>query len=162
MKIDRDSTQTIINPAIGKHSATVILMHGLGDSADGWEDSAESLAKTMPHVKFILPTASEMPVTLNGGYKMNAWYDITSLSSDRAAENCEGIEKSCQRIRGIIESEIALGISNTRIGLAGFSQGGAMSIFCGLQLPAELKPAGLLVMSGKLRITMKSLCPILC
>ena len=52
-------------------------MHGLGDSADGWTDAAQMLARSLKHVKFIIPTASPIPVTLNGGMRMNAWYDIT-------------------------------------------------------------------------------------
>ena len=52
-------------------------MHGLGDSADGWTDAAQMLAQSLKHVKFIIPTASPIPVTLNGGMRMNAWYDIT-------------------------------------------------------------------------------------
>jgi len=55
-----------------KHTASVILIHGLGDTADGWIDVAESLAPKLPHVRFILPTASEKPVTLNGGMVMTS------------------------------------------------------------------------------------------
>lgn len=76
MRIERDgSTNTITyHPNDGSHSATVILMHGLGDSADGLADLAEEWGKQMPHVKFILPTADQRAVTLNGGMRMNAWY----------------------------------------------------------------------------------------
>ena len=125
-------------------------MHGLGDSADGWTDAAQMLAQSLKHIKFIIPTASPIPVTLNGGMRMNAWYDITGkicihfllytcadysytcllyihffigLSVDRAAENCEGIEQSVSRIQEMIQSEVNLGILSTRICLAGFSQG---------------------------------------
>lgn len=70
--------------------------------------------------------------------------------TDRASESCEGIEGSVETIRSLIENEISMGILNSRIALAGFSQGGAMSLFCGLQLPAERRPAGVLVMSGYL------------
>jgi hypothetical protein len=75
MRIERDSaTNTVtFHPNDGAHSATVILMHGLGDSADGLSDLGESWSRQLPHVKFILPTAENRPVTLNGGMKMNAW-----------------------------------------------------------------------------------------
>ena len=103
----------------------------------------------MPYVKFIVPTAGKRAVTISGGMSMNAWYDITGLT-DRASEDCDGIDESIRRVRAIIEGEIALGVSSSRIALAGFSQGGAMSLFAGLQLPIEMKPAGILVMSGYL------------
>lgn len=76
MRIERDgATNTITyHPPDGSHSATVVLMHGLGDSGDGLADLAEEWGKQLPHVKFILPTADQRPVTLNGGMRMNAWY----------------------------------------------------------------------------------------
>jgi hypothetical protein len=78
MRIERDgSTSTITyHPNEGSHSATVVLMHGLGDSADGLSDLAEQWGQQLPHVKFILPSAVPRAVTLNGGMRMNAWYDI--------------------------------------------------------------------------------------
>lgn len=67
---------TIVNPILGKHSATVLIMHGLGDTADGFTPVAEMLSRTLDHVKFILPTAPTQPVTLNMGMSMPSWYDI--------------------------------------------------------------------------------------
>lgn len=101
-------------------------------------------------IKFILPTAVERPVTLNGGMRMTAWYDIVGLD-DRASESCDGIEDSVERIRNILTQEKSIGMPYSRMMLAGFSQGGAMSLFTGLQLPdTEQKLAGLLVISGYL------------
>ena len=132
-----------------RHCATVILMHGLGDSAEGWEDSAQMLSSQLPHVKFILPTAYQMPVSLNGGFQMNAWYDIKGLSAESSFD-CPGIEESRDRIIAIMDAEAAAGLPYNRIVLAGFSQGGAMSYFTGLQLPSEKRPAGVVVLSGYL------------
>lgn len=150
MRIENQESKVIIHPNEGEHSATIILMHGLGDSGDGWLDSAQEIALKMPYAKFILPTAPRQPVTLNGGMRMNAWYDIKSLSSEDGATCVDGIASSITIIKEIINAEILLGIRNDRIVLSGFSQGGAMSLYCGLQLPLEMKPAGLLVMSGYL------------
>jgi len=136
-----------IHPNDGMHSATIILMHGLGDSAEGWIDSAEDLSRKMPWIKFILPTASQMPVTLNMGHRMNAWYDIVGLD-ERAGESCEGIDSSVARVKGLLQAEANLGLPYSRMALAGFSQGGAMSLFTGMQLPVEQRLAGLLVLSG--------------
>ena len=103
----------------------------------------------MPHTKIILPTAKTRPVTLNGGMQMPAWYDIVGLD-ERSAEHCHGIDESVAVVLEIIRGEVNLGLHPSRIILAGFSQGGALSLFTGLQLPAELKPAGIVVLSGYL------------
>jgi predicted esterase len=77
-------------------------------------------------------------------------YDITGLTLDRASESCDGIEGSIETLERIIRSEIDLGILPSRIILAGFSQGGALSLFAGLQFPPEITLGGLVVMSGYL------------
>lgn len=92
-RLTRDGGTITITPADGQHSATVIIMHGLGDSSEGFADVAEMFSARMPHVKFVLPTAPRQPVTLNGGASMNSWYDIAGLD-DRAAESCEGLQES--------------------------------------------------------------------
>jgi lysophospholipase-2 len=136
-----------VYPDEGKHSATVLVLHGLGDSSDGWIDMAERWARDMPWVKFIVPSAATRPITMNGGYQMPGWYDIIGLD-DRAGESCDGIDESIAEIRGIMAAENALGIPYSRMMLTGFSQGGALSLFAGLQMPVEQKLGGILVMSG--------------
>ncbi|RYG52148.1 hypothetical protein EON67_01845 [archaeon] len=109
-------------------TATVILMHGLGDTADGWVDAAEFMARSLPHVQFVLPTATKEPVTVNGNMHMPSWYDIETLGSaklDRTHEGeCKGIEFSRDRILGLVEESVKAGIPYSRIVLSGFSQGG--------------------------------------
>ena len=131
------------------HSATFIgPMHGLGDTNMGWLDVAGHLhMEFLPHVKFVLPNAPTAPVTLNGGMQMPSWYDITSLD-ERAGQECEGIEASRSTVVSLIEQELAAGIPLSRIVVGGFSQGGALSLFTGLQYPGTL--AGVCVMSGYL------------
>ena len=150
IEIDGSNDIITIHPAEGKHSATIILMHGLGDTSSGWRDVGEEIVIRYPYVKVILPTAKERPVTLNMGAHMPAWYDITGLTADRAAEDCIGIDESVTIIKNLMETEASLGIKYERMMLAGFSQGGAMTLFTGLQLSVEQKLAGLLVMSGYL------------
>jgi lysophospholipase-2 len=150
-RLVRDGTTMIIN-ASKKHTATVILSHGLGDTADGWSDAALEMSRHLPHVKWILPTAPVNPVTLNGGMRMTSWYDIESLSKSRSKQECKGIDESRETLHNLIRQEHTNGISLSRIVLAGFSQGGAMSLWTGLQLPASFsgRLAGVLVMSGYL------------
>ena len=112
---------------------------------------AEHLAKSLPYVKFILPTAPTQPVTMNMGMPMPSWYDIVGLD-ERSNENCRGIDVSVETVRAILQSEHeSTGLPYSRMVLAGFSQGGALSLFTGMQLPhADKKLAGIVVMSGYL------------
>lgn len=150
-RIIKDGSTIIIN-ASQKHTATVIMSHGLGDTADGWKDAAYEMSRSLPHVKWVLPTAPTNPVTLNGGMRMPSWYDIESLSKSRGAQACTGIDESTTTLHSLIDIEISKGIPTNRIILAGFSQGGAMSLWTGLQLPPRFSSrlAGIVVMSGYL------------
>jgi len=104
----------------------------------------------MPYAKFILPTAPTQPVTLNMGMSMPSWYDIVGLD-ERSNEECNGILQSRDRIRSILKKEHDRGLPYSRMALAGFSQGGALSLFTGLQMEdASQKLAGILVLSGYL------------
>jgi lysophospholipase-2 len=129
-------------------SGLVVISHGLGDTAEGFVDVAEFLAKELPHVKFILPTAPTQPVTMNMGMPMPSWYDITGLD-ERANENCKGLDQSKHTISQILENEHAsTQLPYSRMVLTGFSQGGALSLFTGMQLPQKL--AGIILLSGYL------------
>ena len=67
----------VILRASQKHTATLIFLHGLGDTGVGWAGALNTIKP--PYMKVICPTASIMPVTLNAGFAMPAWYDILSL-----------------------------------------------------------------------------------
>jgi predicted esterase len=101
----------------------------------------------LARVRFVLPTAPNMPVTLNGGMRMPAWYDLKGLG-ERDNESCDGIDGSAKRIGDLIAKEVASGVPENRIVLGGFSQGGALSLFSGLSHKRDV--AGILVMSGYL------------
>lgn len=131
-----------------EQSGLVVICHGLGDTAEGFVDVAQHLATELPHLKFILPTAPTQPVTMNGGMPMPSWYDITGLD-ERSNENCAGIDRAQTTVKDILAQEhAATGLPYRRMVLAGFSQGGALSMFTGLQL--EHKLGGIVVMSGYL------------
>ncbi|RLN96853.1 hypothetical protein BBJ28_00008724, partial [Nothophytophthora sp. Chile5] len=83
----------------------VLFLHGLGDTGHGWSDAMAMLAKGLPHVKFILPTAAPMPITLNMGMRMPAWYDIKSLARV-SGDSADGIDNSRDRIMALIEKEV--------------------------------------------------------
>lgn len=131
-------------PTDPKHS--VIWLHGLGADGHDFVDMVPqfNLAPELG-VRFVFPHAPIRPVTLNAGYRMRAWFDIYGLDVN-APQDETGIRQSQQLISQLIEKEISLGISSERIVLAGFSQGGAMALHCGLRYPQKL--AGILVLSG--------------
>lgn len=131
-------------PKEGDHTATVIWLHGLGDSGFGWAPVAEQ-AK-MPWVKFLFPTAPVQRVTLNMGMEMPAWFDIKSLDPDDLQEDVDGMLESAAYVMGLVQKEIENGIPPERIALVGFSQGGAISLTAALMM-AELPFAGCVALS---------------
>jgi len=122
------TVQTGENP-----NASIIWLHGLGADGHDFEPIVPQL--NLPedlHIRFIFPHAPVMPVTLNGGYIMPAWYDIRH--GDSGIEHDEtGIRQSARQIQMLIEQEQMHGIPSGRIILAGFSQGGAMALHVGLR-----------------------------
>ncbi len=125
--------------------AAVIWLHGLG--ADGHDFEPVVSALELPAVaaiRFVFPHAPYRSVTINQGHVMRAWYDIHSISQG-GAQDVAGIRESDTIVHGLIRREIERGIASTRIVLAGFSQGGAMTLFSGLRYAQPL--AGLLALS---------------
>lgn len=129
-------------------TAAVIWLHGLGADGNDFAGLVPELdLDGCPPIRFIFPHAPSMPVTLNGGYIMPAWYDILGLNLvDR--QDAAGIRQSEQAVIALIENEVARGIPHARIVLAGFSQGCAMALHTGLRLPSRL--AGIMALSGYL------------
>ncbi len=127
-------------------TASVIWLHGLGADGNDFVPIVRELDLTgCPAIRFVFPHADAIPVTVNGGYVMRAWYDI--LGADIAKREDEaGLRKSQIAIEALIANEIARGIPANRIILAGFSQGCAMTLQTGLRHPEKL--AGLLCLSG--------------
>ncbi len=126
-----------VNPD-GEALATVIWLHGLGADGHDFEPIIPHL--NLPDdlkIRFIFPHAPKMPVTINGGFVMRAWYDILERSIDRKVD-IQGVQKSCELIVGLIQQEIARGIDPEKIILAGFSQGGVIALETGLRYQPPL------------------------
>lgn len=132
-------------------TATILWLHGLG--ADGY-DFAPVVEQMQPlsHIRFVLPHAPSMAVTLNGGYVMPAWYDLYGRDLT-AGEDEAGIRASQAMIEELIAAEIARGIRPERIALAGFSQGGAVALHTGLRCRHKL--AGIIALSTYLPLADK-------
>jgi phospholipase/carboxylesterase len=128
--------------------AAVIWLHGLGADAHDFEPVVPMLdLGATCAVRYVFPNAPVRPVTLNGGMRMRAWYDVAGLGPG-IAEDAEGLESMATVIDGLIDRERERGIRPDHVLLAGFSQGGAMALFAGLRHPERL--AGLIVLSGYL------------
>lgn len=122
---------------------SVIWLHGLGASGEDFVPVAEELHLPQA-VRFIFPHAPQLPVTINGGFVMPAWYDIRSNEID-AAQDAAGIATSHHAIEKLITHEVARGIAPSHIFVAGFSQGGAIALYTGLRTKRRL--GGILALS---------------
>ncbi|KAK7064716.1 Phospholipase/carboxylesterase/thioesterase [Favolaschia claudopus] len=143
-----------IKIASSSHSATVILMHGLGDSGRSMYATASWLRQdpALQHIQWILPQAPIRPVAANGNRRMSAWFNVCNVQF-QGKEDEEGMFDSARTIEQLIDEELSSGIDPSRIVLAGFMQGAALSLLAGLTTPKKL--AGLAVLSGRLPIPHK-------
>jgi phospholipase/carboxylesterase len=125
--------------------AAIVWMHGLGDDGHGWSQVVPAL-RLPPHLaaRFLFPHAPIMPVTINNGMQMRAWYDIRQANLEERAD-IEGVRRSAALVGALLERERVRGIATDRMILAGFSQGGAIALYAGLRLRARL--AGIVALS---------------
>ncbi|EDV23395.1 uncharacterized protein TRIADDRAFT_63333 [Trichoplax adhaerens] len=144
----------VIN-ATAKQTATVIFLHGLGDTGAGWCSAFQEICR--PYIKYIFPNAPESPVTLNGGAVMPSWFDLISLSLS-GPEDEKGIKASTNHVRDLISAELNNDIASNRIIIGGFSQGGAIAL--NTALTYEKKLGGIIGLSTFLEINVNKDCPI--
>jgi phospholipase/carboxylesterase len=139
----------VIELQSGKNpTASLIVLHGLGADGTDFVPVAQELhLDPIGEVRFLFPHAPVMPVTINGGMQMRAWYDI--LGTDLARREDElGLRASQELVESLIARERERGIAAARIVLMGFSQGCAMTLMTGLRHPERL--GGLVGLSGYL------------
>ncbi|MEC4722153.1 alpha/beta hydrolase [Noviherbaspirillum sp. CPCC 100848] len=142
-RLETIEIETAPNPSV-----SVIWLHGLGADGNDFVPIVRELdLDGCPAIRFVFPHAPTMPVTINNGYVMRAWYDILGLDLGQR-EDMAGLRKSQALVEALIANEKARGIPAHRIILAGFSQGCAMTLQTGLRHPEKL--AGLLCLSGYL------------
>mgnify|MGYP000399352933 FL=1 len=127
-----------------------IWLHGLGSSSGDSENLVRALKLNHASMfSLTLPDATLISVTINGGEKMPAWYDIKGTElTDR--QDKIGIEQSGKIIKKLIVDEVERGINPERIFLGGFSQGGAMALHVGTRLDFPI--AGVVCLSGYLPV----------
>jgi phospholipase/carboxylesterase len=140
MRLETIEIETAANP-----DAAVIWLHGLGADGHDFEPVVPDLVRRGERAwRFVFPHATVRPVTINGGMRMRAWYDI--IGFDRKAKEDEpGFRATDTAIRELIADQSSRGIPANRIVLAGFSQGGAVSLYTALRYPERL--AGVMALS---------------
>lgn len=136
--LDALETATGPNP-----SASVIWLHGLGADGSDFMPIVPELSLPARAIRFVFPNAPRMPVTINGGMVMPAWYDISDTAIRREDER--GVRASQAAIEALIAREVARGSPAGNIVLAGFSQGGAIALQAALRHPERL--AGVIALS---------------
>jgi phospholipase/carboxylesterase len=135
--------ETAPNPA-----AAVIWLHGLGADGNDFAPIVPELRLAgAPAIRFVFPHAPTMPVTINNGYVMRAWYDVSfgDLEGTTRRADEAGVRASQARVDQLIEREMARGIAARQIVVAGFSQGGAIALQTGLRHPQRI--AGIMALS---------------
>ena len=143
-----DSLEVIELQSGTNPTASLIVLHGLGADGTDFVPVAQELdLSPIGDVRFLFPHAPVMPVTINGGMSMRAWYDIVGTEIDRR-EDERGLRTSQAMVEALIEREIERGTEAARIVLMGFSQGCAMTLMAGLRFGQRL--AGLVGLSGYL------------
>jgi phospholipase/carboxylesterase len=137
--------ETIEVETAAKPNAAVIWLHGLGADGHDFEPIVPEIVRSGERAwRFVFPNAPVRPVTINGGMHMRAWYDIKGLDR-KAAEDVTGFRNTDMQVRQLIAKEGERGIPPNRIVLAGFSQGGAVSLFTAPRFPEKL--AGVMALS---------------
>jgi len=134
--LDAIEIETAKNP-----SASIIWLHGLGADGNDFAPIVPELGLPEEAIRFVFPHAPVQPVTINGGMRMRAWYDI----ADGAREDERGVRASQALVETLIEREKKRGTNAGRLVLAGFSQGGAIALQTGLRHPERI--AGIMALS---------------
>ncbi|HBX38679.1 MAG TPA: carboxylesterase [Pseudohongiella sp.] len=130
----------------GHADAAVIWLHGLGaDGSDFVPIVPELRLPSDMALRFIFPNAPSIPVSINQGYVMPAWYDILEMDVSRRVDEAQ-LRASAAAVHELVEAQMAAGIDSRRIVLAGFSQGGAVVLEAGLSCPHPL--AGIMSLSS--------------
>ena len=150
-------------PADQTADAAIVWMHGLGADANDFVPLVPELDLrradgTPMSIRFVFPNAPVIPVTINSGMSMRAWYDILQMDigaglgrADVPREDERGLRSSQAQVDALVDAEIARGIPASRILLAGFSQGAAMTLMTGLRYGTRL--GGLIALSGYLPLS---------
>jgi len=134
---------------------SILWLHGLGADGNDFVPLVPQLVRRgWPALRFVFPHAPVRAVTVNAGMRMRAWYDITGFDLSRR-EDENGVRQSIMQVEALIAREVERGMPASRIVLAGFSQGGAITLATGLRREQPL--AGLIALSTYLPLAANSI-----
>jgi len=147
MEENLEAQEVVTVSASQNHTATVIFLHGLGQSNLTWKlVVTEALAPRLPQVQWILPQAADKPVSMNQGMRRPSWFDISRLPPGNDEFDELGVTESIALIENVILSQVHSGLDSRRIVLVGFSQGACLSMMVALTTLHEL--GGVASLSG--------------
>src|SRR5689334_20890420 len=130
-KVMHETDEAVTLEPAGRAEAAVIWLHGLGADGHDFVPIVEELGLPADlAVRFVFPHAPVRPVAINNGMRMRAWYDI---APDMRRQDEAGIRESARTVEGHLQREIAAGVPSERLVLAGFSQGGAITLHAGVR-----------------------------
>ncbi|KAA8498103.1 Acyl-protein thioesterase 1 [Porphyridium purpureum] len=139
-------------PDAASASGAVIFLHGLGDSGHGWHPAFSAISPLCGgRARVILPTAAELPVSINGGMRQRAWFDLYEfpVADNRdvgsVKEDRDNILAGVARVQRIVDAQVARGIDPAHVIVGGFSQGGAIALAFALHSPTKI--GGVLALS---------------
>jgi phospholipase/carboxylesterase len=118
-------------PAADKDSRPLmVVLHGLGDSLDGWRWFPEVM--NLPWLNYLLVNA---PDDYFGGF---SWFDLDNM--------VPGVQRSRKLLYGLLDDLRDKGLPAEQITFGGFSQGCLMALDASLRYPHRL--AGIVGISG--------------
>ena len=133
----------------GEVGASVIWLRGLGAGGRDFEEIIPYLGLSSSEgalgIRFLFPNAPRIPVSVNGGMSMRAWYDVRDQRIELRAD-IDGMQRSARAVLSLVEGEVSRGIPRSRIIVGGFSQGGLVAAFAGHLSPRPL--GGVMILSS--------------
>lgn len=151
MSLSKTSLKYITIDPVGPHTSTFVILHGLGDTGNGWVSFAKSVQRQFPGMKFVLPHAPVIPITAFNNQKVPSWFNIYQMGQNNAKKDVEGFLKSVREVELLLAEE-ATKVDAGRLVLGGFSQGGALTL-ASAAIDKDVRLGGFVAMSG--------FCPIL-
>ncbi len=137
----------VLEPKSKEVNSSLIFLHGLGDSAHGWDDLFKTQSLTPETTRIILLTAPMSPVSINGGAVMTSWFDLIPPQINKSTYNIADVEKNQARVIECINQEVKFhNEDSSKVFLGGFSQGAALSLHIGFE--SKHKLGGVLALSG--------------